>query len=223
MARVGERVAAACRSAGVPADSIHLVAACKSVPAEKVRQAMEAGIRRIGENRIQEAEAKWKALSDLPGERHFLGSLQRNKAARAVRLCDLIQSLDRLELAEALDRHAGAGGKIQRCLVEVNIAGEPTKSGVRPEELPEFLGRLSGFRHLQVEGLMAVPPYAENPEEALVHFQRMRRLFETAPTGQNIRMRYLSMGMSHDFEVAIRAGANMIRIGTAIFGPRPAG
>ncbi|MFA0758758.1 MAG: hypothetical protein PVTTEEND_000840 [Candidatus Fervidibacter sp.] len=222
--RVQERIAAAARRAGREPSEIVLVGASKSVDVERIRAAIEAGLQHIGENYAQEAWAKYQKIGDAVTW-HFIGRLQTNKAKLVVRFCRFVQSLDRLALAEELDRRAKQVGRVIECLLEVNIGGEATKGGVPPEEVASFLRQVSGLTNLRVVGLMAMPPYFPDPEDVRPYFRAMAELFERlkreAPLG--VEMRYLSMGMSHDFEVAIEEGANIVRVGTAIFGPRPTG
>lgn len=222
--RVQERIAAAARRAGREPSEIVLVGASKSVDVERIRAAIEAGLQHIGENYAQEAWAKYQKIGDAVTW-HFIGRLQTNKAKLVVRFCRFVQSLDRLALAEELDRRAKQVGRVIECLLEVNIGGEATKGGVPPEEVASFLRQISGLTNLRVVGLMAMPPYFPDPEDVRPYFRAMAELFERlkreAPLG--VEMRYLSMGMSHDFEVAIEEGANIVRVGTAIFGPRPTG
>lgn len=222
--RVQERIAAAARRAGREPSEIVLVGASKSVDVERIRAAIEAGLQHIGENYAQEAWAKYQQIGDAVTW-HFIGRLQTNKAKLVVRFCRFVQSLDRLALAEELNKRAQQVGRVVECLVEVNIGGEATKGGVPPEEVASFLRQVSGLRNLRVVGLMAMPPYFPDPEDVRPYFRAMAALFERLKreTMLGVEMCYLSMGMSHDFEVAIEEGANMVRIGTAIFGPRPTG
>jgi len=218
---VRSRMAEAALRAGRDPERVELVAVSKTVDVARIGEGIEAGIRILGENRVQEAEGKIAAL----GRRvkwHLVGHLQTNKAKLAVSLFDFIHSLDSTRLAEALERHAGMQGKVLPLLVEVNLAEEESKSGVSPEELPGLLRSVSPLRHLQVQGLMAIPPFLEEAEEVRPYFRRLRELAEEVSALEigNIDMRHLSMGMSHDFEVAIEEGATLVRIGTAIFGPR---
>lgn len=222
--RVQERIAAAARRVGREPSEIVLVGASKSVDVERIRAAIEAGLQHIGENYAQEAWAKYQQIGDAVTW-HFIGRLQTNKAKLVVRFCRFVQSLDRLALAEELDKRAKQMGRVIECLVEVNIGGEATKGGVPPEEVASFLRQVSGLTNLRVVGLMAMPPYFPDPEDVRPYFRAMADLFERLKREglSGVEMRYLSMGMSHDFEVAIEEGANMVRVGTAIFGPRPTG
>lgn len=219
--KVKERIVSAAERVGRDPLGIVLVGATKSVDVERIRAAIEAGLEHIGENYAQEAWAKYQQIGDAVTW-HFIGHLQTNKAKLVVRFCKFVQSLDRLALAEELNRRAEKVGRVIDCLVEVNIGGEETKSGVSPEEVEQLVFEASKFPNIRIVGLMAMPPYLPEPEKVRPYFRRMRELFERlkALDLPNTEMRYLSMGMSHDFEVAIEEGANMVRIGTAIFGPR---
>jgi len=214
---VAQRIEKASRRAGRDPKDITLVAVTKMVALERVLPYIQAGIRHIGENRVQEAVQKYSELrtqsSEMP-KMHLIGPLQSNKAKKAVAFFDMIQSLDRLDLAEDLQRHAAALGKIQDCLIEVKISEEASKSGLAPEALPELLSRISTLPNLRVRGLMGIPPIAASGDAARPYFQRLRRLFETS------HLEVLSMGMSSDFETAIEEGATMVRLGTVLFGSR---
>lgn len=212
ISRVRERIAAAALRAGRWPDEIRLMAVSKTVEPERIREAYEAGIRIFGENRVQEFEKKAPALRDLAGaEWHLIGHLQSNKAKKTAELFGAVDSVDSLKLARKLDE---AAERPLAVLIEVNIGGEEAKSGIAPgsAELEELLR--AEFKNVQVRGLMAIPPYTEDPEGARAHFRRMKQLW--APTGLPV----LSMGMSHDFEVAIEEGTTCVRVGTAIFGER---
>ncbi len=216
------RIESAARRAGRDPAEVVLVGASKRQPIERLLEARDAGVRVFGENRVQEALGK---IPQVPGVRwHMIGRLQRNKARRAAEAFELIHSVDSLRLAEVLDRLGRERGRPVECLVEVNVGGEETKGGVAPAELPGFLEALAGREGLRVLGLMTLPPWREDPEEVRPYFRQLRRLAEEAAARRlpGIEMRHLSMGMSHDFEVAIEEGATFVRIGTALFGPRPA-
>jgi PLP dependent protein len=212
--RVRERVARAAERAGRNAEDVLLVGISKTVDAERIRQAIEAGVPALGENRVQEARAK---IADLgrPVPWHLVGHLQTNKVRDALELFDVIQSLDRLDLAKELDKRGRARGRAVDTLVEVNVAGEASKGGVAPDGLGELLEAIGGLPHVTVRGLMAIPPEATEPDDSRVWFQALRKL------GERHGLSELSMGMSGDFEVAIEEGATVVRVGTAIFGPRP--
>lgn len=222
VARVRERIAQACLRAGRRPEDVKLVAVSKTVEPERIRQAYEAGLRDFGENRIQEAEAKRMTLSDLTVTWHLVGHLQSNKAKLARQLFHWIHSVDSLRLAEKLDRAAVCEGERLPILLEVNLGGEATKSGAREEEVVALAGQVAQFKTLEICGLMTVPPFLENPEEVRPFFRRLRQLAERISAAlPDISMRELSMGMSHDYEVAIEEGATIVRVGTAIFGARP--
>jgi len=222
LVEVRERIEAACARAGRDPAGVKLVGVTKTVPVERIREGVEAGISILGENYIQEALRKKEALAELPVSWHCIGHLQTNKAKFAVECCDWIETLDRESLARELDRQATRiGGKIS-VLIQVNIGGESSKSGIPPEDLFSFFRTASRFENLVIRGLMALPPFFDQPERARPYFRRMRELLD------GLRQEYaapellseLSMGMSGDFEVAIEEGATLVRIGTAIFGSR---
>jgi pyridoxal phosphate enzyme (YggS family) len=215
LARVREAIAAACRRAGRSPDDVQLIAVSKTVDVERIRQAVTAGVGALGENRVQEAREKVEALG-RPVPWHLIGSLQTNKARDAVRLFDWIHSVDRADLARELDRRAGAVGRMVDTLVQVNLGDETQKGGVRPGDLKRLLDELAGCSALRVRGLMAIPPAAQDPERMRPYFRWLRELRDEAG------LHHLSMGMSADYEVAIEEGATMVRLGTAVFGARPA-
>ena len=217
---VMERISAAALTCGRDPRSVQLVAAAKSQPAERVRQAVEAGIGIVGENYIQEAQAKFEILSDPTIQWHFIGHLQRNKAKYAVRLFELIHSVDSVGLAVELNKQARNAGKTQPVLVQVNISGEPSKSGIGQEQTSELIRTIAEFSNIQVQGLMTMPPYFDAPERARPYFAALRRLRDRLQHTLGLPLRDLSMGMTGDFEVAIEEGATLVRIGTAIFGDR---
>ncbi|HET6961927.1 MAG TPA: YggS family pyridoxal phosphate-dependent enzyme [Terriglobia bacterium] len=212
----------AAQKAGRPGNSVKLVAVSKTIGVESIRQAVAAGAMALGENKVQEASSKRPLLGELPVEWHLIGSLQKNKANRAAEIFDWIESLDDFELASKLDRACERLNKRIPVLIQVNVGREASKSGIAEEEAADFAGRISAFRHLEVRGLMAIPPYTEDPEESRPHFVRLRETAERIESQRltGISMKELSMGMSHDFPVAIEEGATMVRVGTAIFGPR---
>jgi len=219
---VREKIALAAREAGRDPSEILLVAAAKTKGLEAIREAVAAGVYAVGENRVQEMREKME-LGAYEGTRlHFIGHLQKNKVKYVVGVCDLIESVDSLDLLKLIDRRAAALGTVQDVLLEINIAGENTKSGLRPEELPEILDSMALFPCVRARGLMAIPPAARKPGENRVWFGRMFKLFVDigAKKYDNVSMDFLSMGMSGDYPDAIAEGANMIRLGTAIFGPR---
>ena len=222
--RIREHIRAAARRSGRQPEAIRLVAVTKTVAVERIREAAALGIREIGENYVQEAAAKLPALADLPITRHFIGHLQRNKASRAVQLFDTIQTIDSLPLAISLSRlmaqAALRGGDTRRdleVLLEVNVAGEATKSGVAPEEALSLAEQVATQPGLQLGGLMGIAPLAGTPDDARRAFRRLRALFDQLPLPHR---QTLSMGMTGDFEIAIEEGSTMVRIGTGIFGQR---
>lgn len=210
---VHERVARACERAGRNPDDVLLIAVSKTVEIERIRLAVAAGVKALGENRVQEAKEKVAALG-RPVPWHLIGSLQTNKARDAVQLFDWIHSVDRGELARELDRRAQQSERSVKVLVQVNVGEEPQKGGVEPSELKSLLDAMAGLRNLDVRGLMCIPPVAETAEASRPWFKRLRELRDAAG------LEHCSMGMSGDFEVAIEEGATMVRVGTAIFGPR---
>lgn len=218
--RLWERIERARARAGLPPGGVGLVAVSKGVAPDRIRAAVLAGITDVGENRVQEARAK-HAL--VPGVRwHMVGHLQSNKARAALELFDLIHSVDRPSLLEALRKPAEHRGVRARVLVQVNTSGEQTKSGVAPEAAFDFVRRAGRTPGIEVLGLMTIGPLHGGPEAARPGFAYLRGLAERLEQAAlpGVSMRYLSMGMSGDFEVAVEEGANLLRIGTAIFGPR---
>jgi pyridoxal phosphate enzyme (YggS family) len=211
--RVRERVARAAERAGRRASDVLLVGVSKTVEAARIRQAIEAGVPALGENRVQEAKEKVVELG-RPVPWHLIGHLQTNKARDAVELFDVIHSLDRLDLAKELDKRARSRGRTVDALVEVNVAGEASKGGVAPDRLDALLDAVAAMPAIKVRGLMAIPPEAKEPDESRVWFRALRKQAE------RLAFTELSMGMSGDFEVAIEEGATIVRVGTAIFGPR---
>jgi PLP dependent protein len=223
--RVQERIANATLRSARQADAITLMAVTKTVSPERVREAYDAGLRVFGENRVQEFSGKIEALRDLSAaEWHMIGHLQTNKATKAVELFHHIDSVDSVRLARKLNHAASEINKRIPLLIEINIGGEKAKNGVAPDsaDLENLLNAAPEFASLQFRGVMTVPPYSDDPEQSRPYFQKMRRLFERIASRKlpSIRMEVLSMGMSHDFEVAIEEGSTWVRIGTAIFGER---
>lgn len=211
LVEVEERIRQAAARAGRRRDEITLIAVTKTFPAAVIREGYEAGLRDFGENYVQEFEAKRPLLSDLAGARfHLVGHLQSNKARRAAELFDSIQTVDTVKLARRLQEC----GRRLEVMLEVRLSEEETKSGARPEELPALVEAVRSLPHLELKGLMTMPPWFEDPERARPYFARLRELAES------FSLPCLSMGMSGDFEVAIEEGATHIRLGTALFGPR---
>jgi len=220
--RVRRRMAEAARQAGRRPDEVFLVAVSKTVDPARILEALRCGVLALGENRVQEARDKWPVLEAEMRRRgaefHLVGHLQTNKAKDAVRLFDLIQSLDSERLAVELDRRAAEIGKVQRVLIEVNTSGELTKFGVEPGEAALLIETVRSLKALQLEGLMTIGPLGGGPEAARRAFRTLRELREA--NGGPARLPVLSMGMTQDFEAAIAEGATMIRVGTALFGDR---
>jgi PLP dependent protein len=220
---IKRRLDDAAKAAGRDPAGIRLVAVTKTVGLEGLQAAVAAGQRLFGENYVQEAKAKIAAMGpDLTW--HFIGHLQSNKARLAVELFDLIHSVDRLSLAQALEQAAARLGKVQDILLQVNLAGEESKSGTAPENAEALLRDLSKLPHLKVLGLMTMPPWFDDPEKVRPYFRELRHLRDRLQRLQLVEgdLPELSMGMTGDFEVAVREGATLVRIGTAIFGRRPA-
>jgi hypothetical protein len=222
VAQVRERIAAACRRSRRAPDEVKLVAVSKTFPPQSIRVAYEAGLRDFGENRVQEAAAKRPALSDLSITWHLVGHLQTNKARPARELFHWVHSVDSFRLAQKLDQATPSGGGRLPLLVEVNLGREESKAGVGESEVIQLAEHISQLATVEVRGLMVIPPFFDDPEQVRPYFRRLRELAQEidAKSIANVSMRELSMGMSHDFEVAIEEGATIIRVGTAIFGAR---
>jgi pyridoxal phosphate enzyme (YggS family) len=218
-----KRMSHAAMRAGRSPDGVKLIAVTKTVEIEKIQEAVDIGLRIFGENRVQEAQKKVPCLksgvSDSGIEWHLIGHLQQNKAKYAVRLFDLIHTIDSVELAEEINRQAEKIDKIQKALVQIKLSGEETKHGVSEEDFLSLLKRVKGMKNIQLKGLMAIPPFFDDPEKTRPYFRRLRELRDKAEKA-GCELKELSMGMSNDFEVAIEEGATMVRIGTALFGER---
>lgn len=215
-----QRIERACDRSGRNPQQIILLGASKMQPVDKILQAYRCGIKHFGENKVQEGMKKIDSLKDYPDiQWHLIGGLQTNKVKYAVRYFQLIHSLDRQELADEIDKRAKLIGKVQSCLIEVNF-GEESKHGVREEDIFKLFEYCQSKGNIKIEGLMAIPPYFENPEEVRPFFVKLRNIKESLEKVYNIKLEHLSMGMSHDFEVAVEEGATIVRIGTAIFGER---
>jgi pyridoxal phosphate enzyme (YggS family) len=221
-----KKISHAAMRAGRRPDEVKLIAVTKTVGIETIKDAIDAGLRIFGENRVQEAQKK---ISDLKSqisnsniEWHLIGHLQKNKAKYAVQLFDLIHTVDSVELAEELNKQAEKIGKIQRVLVQVKLSEEETKHGISEDKLILLLEEIKKLKNLKLEGLMTMPPYFEDPEKARPYFKRLREIRDNINSLRitHYALRELSMGMSGDFEVAIEEGATMVRIGTAIFEER---
>jgi hypothetical protein len=217
--QVQARMTAACARVGRKADEVQLIAVSKTYGPERVREAAECGLRIFGENKVQEAEAK---VPMCPGNVswHLIGHLQSNKAARAVALFDQVHSVDSLKLLQRLEAAAAAEGKRLPVLLEINVSGEGSKFGLRPDAVPEVLEHVGELEYAQIVGLMTMPPFTPEAERARTHFRRLRELRDEWSAQFGVALPELSMGMSHDFEVAVEEGATWIRVGTALFGER---
>jgi PLP dependent protein len=220
LAEVNDRIAAAALRVGRIPASVRLIAVSKTVDLDRIRAAVSAGQRWFGENYLQEAREKIAVLGHEVGW-HLVGHLQSNKAKSAVELFDLIHGVDSLKLAQALEKAAAAIGRFQEILLQVNLAGEARKSGVAPEHAAALLEEVRCLPHLKVEGLMTMPPFFPEPEQARPYFRGLRELAERLRDASHLPLRELSMGMSGDYEVAVEEGATLVRVGTAIFGSRP--
>jgi len=222
--RVQERVAAAAKRTGRDPSSVKLVTVTKTISVGRVKEAVSAGAAVLGENRVQEAKEKIDQLGMIANW-HLIGRLQTNKAKYAVKLFDLIHSVDNLELAQEIDKQAAKIGKVQNVLIEVSIAGEANKAGASISGAVTLAREAAKLKHISVKGLMAMPPYSEDPEDSRQYFKRLRELSGSIASENipGVSMHELSMGMSGDFEVAVEEGATMVRVGTAIFGARGAG
>jgi len=220
--RIREDMAAAALRRGRDPSSVRLMAVTKTVDDERIREAIAAGVCLIGENYVQEAQRKIPLLGEGL-EWHMIGHLQTNKSKYVVRLFHMIQSIDRIELARELDKRCGAAGVVMPILVEVNTGDESSKSGISPGEAVTLVETVSAFKNLSVEGLMTMPPWFSDPEEARPFFRKLRELRDRIAERDipGVQMTELSMGMSDDFVVAVEEGATIVRIGRAIFGQRP--
>lgn len=198
---------------------IKLVAVTKTATIEQIKEAISTGVKIIGENKVQEAKEKYQILTaDI--EWHLVGHLQTNKVKYAIEIFDFIHSVDSIKLAKEIDKRSLQFGKITNVLVEVNISGEETKYGIKPEQVEPFLKEISEFSRIRVRGLMTIAPIVEDKEEVRPYFRKLRELSKEIKSKniKNVKMDHLSMGMTDDFEVAIEEGANMVRIGRGIFG-----
>jgi len=216
---INEKIKKAALKANRNPQEIKLVAVTKTATIEQIKEAISEGVKIIGENKVQEAKEKYQILSaDI--EWHLVGHLQTNKVKYAIEIFDFIHSVDSIKLAKEIDRRSLQFGMMTNVLVEVNVSGEETKYGIKPEEVEPFLKEISEFSRTRVRGLMTIAPIAEDKEEVRPYFRKLRELFEKIKSKniKNVKMDYLSMGMTEDFEVAVEEGANMVRIGRGIFG-----
>jgi PLP dependent protein len=238
LALIRERIEAAARRAGRDPQTVQLMAVSKTQPADRIREAFEAGQRLFGENRVQEFQTKHAELSaasptaasaqvcdafDIDkAEFHLIGHLQSNKANKAAELFSYVHSVDSMYLADRLNQAAEKLDKKLRILIEINIGGEEAKTGFAPdaEELIQLLGRRKEMKHIEIRGLMTVPPFTDDPQGARKYFRELRKLRDELAARMNMNLPELSMGMSHDFEIAVEEGSTCVRVGTAIFGAR---
>ncbi|MBM7624949.1 YggS family pyridoxal phosphate-dependent enzyme [Sporohalobacter salinus] len=221
--QVQKRIETAAKRAGRDSDEIKLVTVTKTRSIEEIQEAVEAGIVDLGENRVQELRDKYDNISQEINW-HMIGHLQRNKVKYIMRMerCSLIHSMDSMRLAKKINKRAGMADRVMDVLVQINVAGDENKFGLKPEETIDYLKEVSEFENLQVKGLMTMVPYVEDSEKVRPYFKRLKDLFDEAKRTDipNIKMQELSMGITNDFEVAIEEGATIVRIGSAIFGPR---
>lgn len=222
IAIIRQRIALAAQRSGRPASAVRLMAVTKTVDDQRIMQAIAAGVDMVGENYVQEARRKIELMGKSM-EWHLIGHLQSNKAKVAVRIFDMIHSLDRLELACELDRRSKMAGIIMKVLIEVNISGEDTKRGVPHGDALSLIRDISALENLSVRGLMTMPPWFDDPEAARPFFIALRELRDRVAAEKlpRVEMRELSMGMSQDYQVAVEEGATIVRIGRSIFGERP--
>ena len=216
---IQKQILLSAEKAGRKSDAVRLVAVSKKMDSEKIRVVWRLGHRLFGENRVQEARVK---IPEMPvgGEWHFIGGLQTNKAKDAVECFDVIESVDRVDLAQELEKRLAAAGKKMRVMLEINVGGEAAKHGCPPETAVELFQGVRTCSRLEVIGLMAIPPFREDPEQARPFFVALRQIRDRLQDSEGVALPELSMGMSHDFSVAIQEGATLVRIGTALFGPR---
>jgi pyridoxal phosphate enzyme (YggS family) len=218
---IQKQIALSAEKVGRDPATVRMLAVSKKMEAEKIRVIWRLGHRLFGENRVHEAKVK---IPEMPvgGEWHFIGGLQTNKAKDAVDCFDVVESVDRLELATELQKRLELVGKKMRIMLEVNVGGEAAKHGCAPEKVEELLQEVTPLSRLEVIGLMAIPPFREDSEMARPFFSKLREIRDQLQESQGVHLPELSMGMSHDFSVAIAEGATIVRIGTALFGPRKA-
>lgn len=205
---------------GLP-EGVELIGVAKTRSLEEIREAVDAGIRNIGENYVQEAERAYQKIGQAV-KWHMIGHLQSNKAKKAVRIFDMIETVDSVKLAEAIDRACGDIGKVMPVLIEINSGEESQKAGVMPEDAASLIREMTVFRNIRIMGLMTMGPFSGEPEDARPYFRRTREVFDEIRNTNlsGVEMKHLSMGMSNSYNVAIEEGANMVRIGTKIFGER---
>jgi PLP dependent protein len=213
--KIRERVASACAKAGREPNSLIVIAVTKNRQPEEINEVIAVGLDEIGENRIQEAVSKYAVCH--PKKWHMIGHLQSNKAKEAVKMFDLIHSVESLSLAKEIDKQAGKINKVQEILLEVNVSGEASKFGIKPEEALGLVKAISVLKNLELKGLMTVAPIAEDPQTVRPYFRALRELKDNINRSGNAQLKTLSMGMTDDFAVAIEEGATLLRLGRAIF------
>ena len=216
---VNDQVVKACQKRGISASGITFVAVTKTVPADQVREIIQLGVKDIGESKIQEAQSKFINIGDTSGvTKHLIGHLQTNKAKKAVEMFDMIQSVDSIHVAEAVNKQAESVGKIQKCLIEVNVSGETAKYGAKPEETLSFVDSIEKLKNISICGLMTMAPYSDDSELSRPYFKTAKKIFDDiVAVKKMLQFNILSMGMSGDFGVAIEEGATMVRVGTVLF------
>ncbi|ADL12410.1 YggS family pyridoxal phosphate-dependent enzyme [Acetohalobium arabaticum] len=221
--QVQKRIAAAAKRAGRDSDEIKLVAVTKTRGIEEIKEVIEADVVDLGESRVQELRDKYDNISQKINW-HMIGHLQRNKVKYIMRMerCNLIHSMDSMRLAKKINKRAGMADRVMNVLVQINVAGDENKFGLEPEETIDYLRKVAEFENLQVKGLMTMVPYVDDTEQVRPYFRELKELFEEVKRAEipNIEMQELSMGITNDFEVAIEEGATIVRVGSAIFGPR---
>ena len=221
LVEVRERISRAIQKSGREPDSARLITVSKQISVDRIEEARAAGAVVFGENKIQEAIPKIEQMGAEGISWHFIGHLQKNKVKFLDERFDLIHSVDSFELAEKIAKHYHSENRVQRILLQVNVSGEAAKFGMEPKELEKQMAEFFQLQGIQVEGLMTIPPFDSDPENSRRHFSRLRELREQYEKQNGLPLNQLSMGMSNDFEVAIEEGATLVRVGTAIFGPRP--
>ena len=221
LVEVRERIFRAIQKSGREQDSARLITVSKQISVDRIEEARAAGALVFGENKIQEATPKIEQMGAEGIFWHFIGHLQKNKVKFLDERFDLIHSVDSFELAEKIAKHYDSENRVQRILLQVNVSGEAAKFGIEPKELEKQMAEFFQLQGIQVEGLMTIPPFDSDPENSRRHFSRLRELREQYEKQNGLPLNELSMGMSNDFEVAVEEGATLVRVGTAIFGPRP--
>ena len=221
LVEVRERISRAIQKSGREPDSARLITVSKQISVDRIEEARAAGAVVFGENKIQEAIPKIEQMGAEGIFWHFIGHLQKNKIKFLDERFDLIHSVDSFELAEKIAKHYHSENRVQRILLQVNVSGEAAKFGMKPKELEKKMAEFFQLQGIQVEGLMTIPPFDSDPENSRRHFSRLRELREQYEKQNGLPLNELSMGMSNDFEVAVEEGATLVRVGTAIFGPRP--